>query len=114
FKSLSPRRIVDSATPVASETAVTPPQPSDRASTAAHVRRLRSPNESARSAYFCRIHSTTGLSAMHALSHNHPFQTNSIFTHLFTRSSLEARNGVGSSPRSKLKSGRRQRRRRKP
>src|SRR5262245_19048562 len=69
--------------PVASAAAATPPQPRDRASTAAQIRRPRSPKEPETSTYFLRIHSTTGLSGVPAASHNHPIQAISFPTTYF-------------------------------
>ncbi len=60
-----PKWIVLRLRPVATATDVTPPQPSDKASVAAHRRRIRSVIAGQRESYVCRIHSTTDASCIH-------------------------------------------------
>ena len=62
--SLIPFRIVRSDSPVATDTASIPPQPSERASAAAHLLRARSSKSATIAAYFSRIHSTTRASGI--------------------------------------------------
>ena len=64
-----PLRIVRSEIPVAMATAVMPPQPSDLASAAAHLRRPRSSRSEKIARYLSRIHSTTCASGIRRRSH---------------------------------------------
>ena len=71
-----PVRIVRSEIPVALATAMTPPRPSDKASTAAHLRRPRSSSSAARFLYLSRIHSMSFASSIAELYNTCSWQLN--------------------------------------